>query len=125
MYLAGSLCAQLFLGHCMSAMLQERIPREFRLPIWTGTFTAVIPVLKSAHVLVMDSLRRAAESHIGHMDISEPLAVVVSHMTHPNPGSRGHPKDRRSQISSYSMRRYVGILNTLMAQAEYRLVGRR
>ena len=124
MYLTGSLSAQLFLGHCMSAMLQDRIQHEFRATVWNGTFAAVIPALKAAHALIMESLYQAAETNIGHSDMAERFAGVVSQMTHPDPASRGHPKDRRARTSSYSLRRYTGTLNTLMAQAEYRLVGR-
>ena len=123
MYLTGSLAAQLFLGHCMSALLQDRIQHEFRATVLNGTFAAALPALKAAHALVMESLDQAAETHIGH-SASETLAVVVSQMTHPDPASRGHPKDRRARTTSYSLRRYTGTLNTLMAQAEYRLAGR-
>ena len=124
MYLTGSLAAQLFLGHCMSAILQDRIQHEFQATVWNGTFAAAIPALKAAHALIMESLYQAAETNIGHSDMAERFAGVVSQMTHPDPASRGHPKDRRARTSSYSLRRYTGTLNTLMAQAEYRLVGR-
>ena len=125
MYLTGSLAAQLLLGHCMSAMLQDRIQHEFRAAVWNGGFAAALPALKAAHASVMGSLYQAAERHIGHSDISEKLAVVVSQMTHPDPASRGHPRDRPARTSSYSMRRYTGTLNTLMTQAEFRLAGER
>lgn len=124
MYLAGSLAGQLFLGHCMSAMLQERVPPGFRATVWNGPFGPALPALKAAHVLIMESLYEAAERHIGHSDIAQTLSVVVSQMTHPDPASRGHPKDRNARTSSYSLRRYTGTLNTLMAQAAFRLAGR-
>ena len=124
MYLTGSLAAQLFLGHCMSALLQDRVQHGFRATEWNGRFAAALPALKSAHALVMESLNQAAEGQIGYSDISRTLTVVVSQMTHPDPASRGHPRDRRARTSSYSLRRYTGTLNTLLAQAEFRLAGR-
>ena len=125
MYLIGSLAAQLFLGHCMSAMLQERVQSKFRATEWTGTFTAALPALKAAHVMVMESFSQAVEKRIGHAIILQRLPVVVSQMTHPDPGLRGHPKDRRARSSSFSLRRYTGTLNTLTAQAEFHLARRR
>ena len=124
MYLTGSLAAQLFLGHCISAMVQDRVQQRFRATVWKGKFAAVLPVLKSAHATVMESLRQAAESRIGYSDISRKLTLVVSQMSHPDPVSRGHPKDRRARSSSYALRRYTGTLNTLLAQAEFRMVER-
>lgn len=124
MYLTGSLAAQLFIGHCMSAMLQDQVQHGFRAAVWNGGFTAVLPALKAAHVLVMESFYQAVERRIGYSDISRTLAVVVSQMTHPDPASRGHPKDRRARTSSYSLLRYTGTLNTILAKAEFRLMGR-
>ena len=124
MYLTGSLAAQLFLGHCMSAMLQDRVQPEFRANVWTGTFASALPALKAAHILVMESFSQGVERRIGYSNISQKLSVAVSQMTHPDPALRGHPKDRRARSSSYSLRRYTGTLNTLTAQAEFHLARR-
>lgn len=130
-YLAGSLGAQLFLGHCMSALLQEHVQPEFRLkgwrgaPGWYGTFEEVVPALEASHAVVLEALLQAATQQIGHADIAESFTAAIGQMTNPDPARRGHPKDRAARTSSYSLKRFVGTMNTLSAQADHRLVGRR
>lgn len=125
MYLAGSLGAQLFLGNCMSALLQAQLLPEFRLQNWTGTFDAVLPALQMSHGQVLALLREQVLKTTGYPDIADTFTTAIGYMTHPDPAKRGHPKDRAARTSSYSMRRFVGIMNTLSAQADHRLVGSR
>jgi Protein kinase domain. len=117
MYLAGSLGAQLFLGHCVSAILQARVVEPCRVRFWTGTYEEVLPFLVDAHSAVVDDLSRNVQERTGDAETSLLFSTAIAQMTHTNPLERGHPKDRAARTSSYSLQRYVSLMNRLAARA--------
>lgn len=117
MYLAGSLGVQLFLGHCLSALVQSRLVESCRLECWTGTYQEVLPFLIDAHSDVMVDLAENVEERICDREMSLLFSSAVAQMTHPDPLERGHPKDRAARTSSYSIQRYVSLMNRLSARA--------
>ena len=121
MYLAGSLGVQLFLGHCMSALLQQHLPAAFRLGTWRGFYRDLLPYLKSAHLEVIELLRNAVQQETHDPGMTELFATCIQQMTEPDPAERGHPKDRAARTSSYDLRRFVSAMNLLMAKAEVKL----
>jgi serine/threonine protein kinase len=126
LYLAGSLGTQLFLGHCMSALIQSRLPADCRLGSWKGFFADLIPYLRLAHAEVIEMLRKKVALECGDPDLTERYVACIAQLTAPDPTERGHPKDRAAKTSSYSVRRYVTTMNMLMARAEAQLLrGRR
>lgn len=121
LYLAGSLGAQLFLGHCMSVLIQEGLPVQFRLQNWSGSFAEVLPYLRTAHNSVVPELERVVHQRTSEERIAEQFADAIGQMTDPDPAGRGHPRDRAARTSSYGVRRYVSLMNLLSSQAHYRM----
>lgn len=125
LYLAGSLGAQLFLGHCMSVLIQESLPVQFRLQNWNGSFVDVLPYLRTAHNAVVPTLERVVHERTGNEKIAEQFATAIGEMTDPDPAERGHPRDRAARTSSYAVRRYVSLMNLLSSRAHYHMAGAR
>jgi serine/threonine protein kinase len=121
MYLLGSLCVQLLIGHNMTALVQAAVPRPFRAGTWSGDFAGALPYLVAAHADVMTKFRTRAADLIKLPEVVEELSMAISDMTSPDPLRRGHPRDRAAKTSSYDVRRYVSLFNRLAAAAEYRL----
>jgi len=120
LYLAGSLGAQLFLGPCMSTLIGERLPAECRLGKWTGSQEELMPHLEAAHAEVIANLEREVFARTGHAQNAHDFAVAVSQMTYPDVPLRGHPKDRASATSSFSVQRYVSLMELLTIRAKIR-----
>lgn len=124
-YQAGSIGAQLFLGHCVSALLQQGLPVECRAQKWAGSFEEVLPYLQSAHSQIIRELEKNVESRLHDQQGAADFARAIREMTNPNPTLRGHPRDRAARTSSYAVRRYVSLMNLLATRAHYRLGERR
>jgi serine/threonine protein kinase len=124
LYLAGSLGVQLFLGHCLSVLLQQGMPREARFSHWQGTFEDVLPHLYHAHSGVMTELHDEVLRKTADPDSTERFVAAVMQMTDPDPLRRGHPKDRAAQTSSYSVQRFTSQMELLAKRAEMRLIGK-
>lgn len=121
MYLAGSLGVQLFLDHCLSALLQKQLPDAFRLGTWRGFYRDLLPYLRNAHAEVMELLRSQVQLESRDSEMTELFVTCIQQMTDPDPALRGHPRDRAAKTSSYDMRRFVSVMNLLMTKAEARL----
>lgn len=113
MYLAGSLGAQLFTGHCMSVLIQHSLPENFRVDRWQGTFQGVLPQLRSAHGAVIRDLQDSVQGLLGVDSSAEEFATAIGQLTDPNPAERGHPRDRFAKTSSFAVRRYVSLMELL------------
>lgn len=125
LYLAGSLGIQLFLGHCMSALLQDALLVECTPRYWNGSFEDVLPYLRTAHCDVVLALEENVAARTGDENSARRYAAAVAQMTDPNPIERGHPKDRSARTSSYAVHRYVSLMDLLSARAHYRMLGER
>lgn len=124
MYLAGSIGAHLFLGHCLTAHLVALLPPECHPLRWEGSFEALLPALHNAHGEIIQQLHTVVLDSSGDADLTDRFVACIQQTTNPDPGQRGHPKDRAAHTSSYDVRRYVSIMNMLMCRAEYMLAGR-
>jgi eukaryotic-like serine/threonine-protein kinase len=125
LYLVGSLGVQLFLGHAMSVLIQVSLPAECQLRGWSGSFEEVVPYLRTAHSDVILALRRDVLARTGEEKSAEAYASAIGQMTDPDPSGRGHPKDRAARTSSFSVQRYVSLMNLLSTRAHYRTLGDR
>jgi serine/threonine protein kinase len=117
-YLTGSLGTQMFLGNCMSALLQSALEPPFRLNHWTGGYAELIPYLRTAHGQVIRDLQFAVRSHVPDDAIAGQFAHAIAQMTDPDPAQRGHPKDRSAGTSSYAVRRFVSLMDLLLTQLD-------
>lgn len=125
LYLAGSLGVQLFLGNCMSALLQDSLIEQCRLQQWTGLYEEVLPFLRDAHSRVALELQMNVAARTSDETISRQFATAVAQMTDPDPLERGHPRNRSARTSSYSVERYVSLMNLLSARARRIAFGER
>lgn len=124
LYLAGSLGVQLFMGHCLSAILQSNLSPEFRVTSWSGSFEEVVPYLQSAHAKVISSLEHEVLLHTNDSRTAEEFAAAISQMTSPSPVDRGHPRDRAARsISSYSVQRFISLMDRLSSRAYHKVLG--
>lgn len=122
LYLAGSLGVQLFLGHCLSVLVQQGMPREFRFDVWRGDFAEILPYLVHSHQAVMAELRSVVLQATGHEDSTSRFVEGVTQLTAPDPRQRGHAKDRASAGSSYGVARFVSLMDLLATREQYRLL---
>lgn len=122
LYLAGSLGAQLFAGHNVTAMIQQKLPLPARAGVWTGSFNEVVPLLEHAHAEMLIELDGILSTAVPETSLVDPYISAIAQMTQPDPGKRGHPRDRASMTSSYALRRYVSLFNRLAARAEWTLM---
>lgn len=121
MYLAGSLGVQLFLGHCMSALVQHFVEEKFKARNWQGSFHEVVPYLQASHATVIGHLLAAVEAATGEEEMAGEFTAAIAQTTDPDPANRGHPKDKASRTSSFAVRRYVSLMNKLSSQARLRM----
>lgn len=120
LYLAGSLGAQLFLGHCMSSMIADRLPEPCRLRRWQGSHDELLAYLVDAHAGVIADLEAEVLARTGHEENARLFAVAVSQMTHPDLSLRGHPRDRAAATSSFAVQRFVSTMDLLSTRARIR-----
>jgi serine/threonine protein kinase len=120
LYLAGSLGVQLFLGHCMSALILKHVASSFQLQSWRGSFQEVLPYLESAHVEIVLALEDDVFQRLAERDSAERFSRAIGQMTAPDPNKRGHPKDRAARTSSFNVQRFVSLMDILTARASYR-----
>lgn len=121
MYLAGSLACQLFLGHCLSVLVQQALGRQFRFDAWQGDFSQVLPYLRNAHATVLAQLEADVRTRLKEDRPAAEFIAGVAQLTDPDPSLRGHPKDRAARTSSYAMRRFVSLYNRLARETQGRL----
>lgn len=113
LYLIGSLISSYFTGMSMTALLTLHLPRGMSFREWPGTFHDVLPALKSSFE---DSLSYvSAEFPEG---IRGDLTTIVRQLCDPDPEQRGHPRNRASRGSSYSLERFVSALDRLARKQE-------
>ena len=117
LYLAGSLGAQLFLGSCMSTLICDRLPEPCRPAHWRGGQVDLMPHLQAAHAEVLELLEHQVRFRLGDVETATLFTVAVGHMTNPDPVLRGHPKDRSAATSSFSVRRFVSLMDRLSRRA--------
>lgn len=118
LYHLGSLAVQLFLNHNLTVLMQQVLPDSIRAGHWKGSFRDAIPYLENAHATILAQLHEVVDQQTLAVGISDELVNAVREMTNPDPEKRGHPKDRKANTSSYSVRRYVSLFNRLAARAE-------
>ncbi|RJQ54189.1 MAG: hypothetical protein C4521_04885 [Actinobacteria bacterium] len=120
LYLAGSLGAQLFVGHCMSALILTELSPEFRPDHWTGTYGGVLPYLGNAHNAAIAMIEQVVAEKAGEKQTAEQFATAIAQMTNPDLDRRGHPRDRAAATSSFWVQRYVSLMDLLSQRAHYR-----
>jgi hypothetical protein len=117
LYLAGSLGIQLFLGNSMTALVQSALLVQCGWQNWGGTYQEVLPYVRSAQSDIILTLEQNVLQRTADEEIAERFAMAIGQMTDPDPTMRGHPKDHSAAGSSYSVQRFVSLMDVLSAKA--------
>lgn len=109
-YMVGSLLYQLLQGiQIKTSVIREA--QAIQGGVLTMSFQDALPILISAHNIVLERLRTECTSKLDNV-ISGLIVEIVDQMCHPDPRIRGVTK--RSQSSQHiSMDRFVGKLSSL------------
>jgi serine/threonine protein kinase len=114
MYLLGSMVVFLFANASMSGLLFTELAPAQHFLTWRGTYAEVLPYLRDAFGRAVDLFSESVPA-----TVRTDLTAVVKELCDPDPGLRGHPRDRRSVHNRYSVERYIGIFDRLAKRAEY------
>jgi len=122
LYLAGSLGVQLFVGNCISVLVQSRLPARFLARNWRGPFEEVLPCLRSAHNAVILAVKEVVLEHTKDETSAHQYSNALAEMTDPDPKRRGHPRDRAGIGSDYAVHRYVSLMDLLASRAHVHML---
>lgn len=113
-YHVGSMVVFFFCGLGMTAMILKHLPPEHHFPVWAGTYTQVLPEVRNAFGKAV----REFENSVSGMQLKAALREAVTQLCDPDPLRRGHPANRLTGASQYSLERYVALFNLLAQRAE-------
>jgi serine/threonine protein kinase len=108
-YLLGSMAMFFFAGVGTTAAVLERLHPDHRPRAWGGTYEEVLPYVKAAFELAMQSFSKDVRSKA----LQEELIPIVRQLCEPDPSLRGHPKSRSEMGNKYSVQRYVAAFDLL------------
>jgi serine/threonine protein kinase len=112
-YLLGSMVMFFFAGISTTAGMLGRLHPELRPQMWHGTFEEILPYLRNAFDLTVQSLA----TEVRCAPLRRELLVIVRQLCEPDPGLRGHPKNRTGMGNRYSVERYVSAFNLLASKS--------
>lgn len=115
-YHLGSLISSLFTTIGLTPLLTQVVDPSLRWNRWRGDYQDALVFLRPAFE---DTIAYVA-AEIPQECRSE-LVAVLRWLSDPDPVLRGHPKDRASRGSSFSLRRFTSIFNRLATRAEWAL----
>jgi eukaryotic-like serine/threonine-protein kinase len=118
-YLLGSLICFFFTGIGTTAAMHTRLDAIYHAAEWGGTFEEVLPYLYDA----FDRVIADFEDEVPDL-LKRDLTKAFRELCEPDPARRGHPKERPSTATRYSMPRYVTLLDRLARTAEIHLARR-
>jgi len=111
-YHLGSMATYFFTRCGATSLLISELQPQFRPSQWTGTFQQVLPHLQDAFAKVLIKFHDAVDQRF-----QAELTAVTRDLCSPDPMLRGHPKNRASLASQYSLERYITQFNRLAFQA--------
>jgi serine/threonine protein kinase len=119
-YLLGGMMVFFFGQSNMTAMIIERLDPTLRPKIWRGTYAEVLPYVREAFELSLTTLGEDLQNRSPHL--KEELVQIVRELCDPDPKYRGHPLERRSEASQFSLERYVARFDLLARREELRIL---
>jgi eukaryotic-like serine/threonine-protein kinase len=111
-YHLGSMVVFFFARFGMTSLLISELHPDFWPGRWTGTYQQLLPHLQDAFAKVLMKFRDTVDTKF-QAEVTE----IVRQLCSPDPGFRGHPKNRSRFGNQYSLERYVAQFDRLAFQA--------
>jgi serine/threonine protein kinase len=118
-YLLGSLIFFFFSKASATGAIISKLAPGLQPSSWTGTFTDVLPSIRSSFTEVLDEFGTTL-TNIPELDPKSRhrLLGMVRELCEPDPILRGHPSALRYKPQQYDLEKYVSELNLLATAAE-------
>lgn len=116
LYLFGSLILFFFGNVGMTAALLSELEPSQQPGVWTGDYLQLLPYVEHAFNNVCIAFRQGL-SGVCSPRIADELSLMVKYLCDPDPKRRGHPLNRRSLVTQFSLERFIGRLNFLATEA--------
>lgn len=114
-YLLGSLAMFFFTQASMTPAILSRLPPTLHWKPFTGTFEDVLPFVRNAFDKIIELVDTVIKKEAGAL--APELTSIIRQLCDPNPNLRGHPQERNSHTTQYSLERYVSRLDLLAKRA--------
>jgi serine/threonine protein kinase len=117
LYLLGSMVFFFFTGAMLTPSILSYVRPEHKPPFlspdntgWNGTFEDVLPYIRSGYADAIFEFQEAVNKSFRneHPKVADGLIEIISYLTEPDPGLRGHVLDRRMKYGNqYALNRFV------------------
>jgi serine/threonine protein kinase len=114
-YLLGSMIVFMFTGLNATSLLLSKMVADHHPRTWKGTYTEVLPYLKDAFGLALESF----VATVPNEPFKTELRSLVSYLCEPDLSFRGHPLNRTGHTVRLSLERFLSKLDLLARRAEY------
>jgi serine/threonine protein kinase len=114
-YLLGSMIVFMFTGLNASSLLLSNMATDHHPKNWNGTYPEVLPYLKDAFGLGLESFATSISSEPFRTE----LKTLVGYLCEPDLARRGHPQNRIGHAARFSLERFLSKLDLLALRAEY------
>lgn len=114
-YLLGSMIVFMFTGLNATSLLLSKMPADHHPRNWNGTYREVLPYLKDAFGLALESFAAS----IPNEPFRTELRSLVSFLCEPDVSLRRHPQNRVGHTARLSLERFLSKLDLLARKAEY------
>lgn len=115
-YLLGSMTTFFYAGAALTPLLRSELPASHSWHNWRGSYQDALPYVRAAFSRVLETVRASTDKRI-----SGDISRIVSELGEPDPALRGHPRNRKSPTTQFSLERYVTEFDLLARRAELRL----
>ncbi len=105
----------MFTGLNATSLLLSKMVADHHPRTWKGTYTEVLPYLKDAFGLALESFAMTVPNEPFRTD----LRSLVSFLCEPDLSLRGHPLNRTGHAVRLSLERFLSKLDLLARKAEY------
>jgi serine/threonine protein kinase len=114
-YFLGSMIVFMFTGLNSTSLLLSNMAADHRPRKWNGTYKEVLPYLKNAFGIALESFAMTIPSEPFRTE----LKSLVNYLCEPDLLLRGHPHNRVGYAARFSLERFVSKLDLLARRAEY------
>jgi serine/threonine protein kinase len=118
LYHFGNLIAFVFARVHINSLLLSHLASEHKPLRWAGTFTEVLPYVKTAFGAALTQIAPVLPAWP-----RDELLPMIKELCEPDPEMRGHPLNRVGHQNKYALDRYISKLDLLSRRSEIGLVG--
>lgn len=120
LYQLGSLATFIFGGVTMNSLLAVELAEEHHWDKFGDGYAEVLPYLVDAHNRAIVQLRHNLPG-----EIAESLSGMIRYLTEPDATRRGHPANRKSNGSPFSLERVVSEADLMVRRAAVAAAGKK